>query len=94
VKSILFAFAAATALLATPAFAQPSPGPQPLPMPPRTAAPQDVAYPGVIRLDVDATDIDHAIFRVHETVPVSPGRLTLLYPEWLPGTHSPSGPLD
>jgi predicted metalloprotease with PDZ domain len=48
----------------------------------------------VIRLEVDATDTDHGVFRVHEVIPVSGGRITLLYPQWLPGNHSPSGPLD
>ncbi|MDE2487280.1 MAG: M61 family metallopeptidase [Alphaproteobacteria bacterium] len=92
-KQLMFAFVAA-ATLSGPALAQPSPGPEPAPMPPKVAAPQDVAYPGVIRLDVDATDTEHGIFRVHEVVPVPAGPVTLLYPEWLPGNHSPSGPLD
>jgi predicted metalloprotease with PDZ domain len=44
---------------------------------------------------VDATDLAHAIFAVKETIPVTgPGPLTLLYPRWLPGNHSPSGPID
>ena len=44
-------------------------------------APQDVPYPGVIQLQVDATDLGHRVFRVKETLPVSgPGRTTLLYP--------------
>ena len=37
------------------------------------------------------------VFTVHETIPVSsagPGPITLLYPRWLPGNHSPSGPID
>jgi len=58
-------------------------------------APQDVPYPGVIRLHVDATDLDHRVFRVSESIPVAgPGRATLLYPKWLPGNHSPTGPID
>jgi predicted metalloprotease with PDZ domain len=78
-------------LAATSAFAQEA-GPQPLPMPPSTPAPQDVPYPGGIRLQVDATDTDRHIFRVHETIPVKPGqKLTLFYPKWLPGNHSPTG---
>ena len=33
--------------------------------------------------------------RVHEVIPVAKsGPLILLYPRWLPGNHSPSGPLD
>src|SRR5437016_2558164 len=56
--------------------------------------PRDIAYPGNIRLDVDATDIVRHLFRVHETIPVSGGAFTLLYPRWLPGNHSPSGRIE
>jgi len=56
--------------------------------------PQDVAYPGTLQISVDATDLAHRVFRVHEVVPAQPGPLTLLYPQWLPGNHSPSGPID
>lgn len=55
--------------------------------------PQDVAYPGQIQLKVDASDARQGIFRVHESLPVQAGRVTLLYPEWIPGAHSPSGPV-
>jgi predicted metalloprotease with PDZ domain len=55
---------------------------------------RDVPCPGVINLSVDATDKFHGIFRIRETIPVSaPGPFTLLYPKWLPGTHSPGGPV-
>jgi predicted metalloprotease with PDZ domain len=44
---------------------------------------------------VDATDIERHIFSVRETIPVRGGEpLVLFYPEWLPGNHSSSGPLD
>jgi len=56
-------------------------------------APQDVPYPGTITIQVDASDTTQGIFRVHETIPVSAGALTLLYPQWIPGDHSPSGPV-
>lgn len=62
---------------------------------PATPAPRDVAYPGTVTLAVDATDVTRGIFRVSETLPVAgPGPLTLLYPEWLPGNHSPRGAID
>jgi len=48
-------------------------------------------YPGTIELAVDATNIRQKIFSVHERIPVKAGKLTLLYPEWLPGTHAPEG---
>ncbi|MEG2805128.1 peptidase M61 [Stenotrophomonas sp.] len=60
----------------------------------QTPPPQDVAWPGVLRIDVDARDIGRRIFKVKTTIPAQPGPLTLLYPQWLPGAHSPSGPID
>jgi predicted metalloprotease with PDZ domain len=64
-------------------------------MPAPIAAPRDIPYPAAIRLNVDATDVDRRIFRVRETIPVRAGEpLVLLYPQWLPGNHSPSGPVD
>ena len=69
--------------------------PQPAPPAPAIDPPSDVPYPGLIVLKVDATDLPHAVFRAHETIPVAgPGPLTLLYPRWLPGNHSPTGPID
>jgi predicted metalloprotease with PDZ domain len=56
--------------------------------------PRDVQYPGILQIAVDATDTAQGIFRVHEVVPVRSGWLTLLYPKWIPGNHSPTGPID
>ena len=56
--------------------------------------PQDTAYPGTIGLRVDVTDLERHVFNVHESIPVQPGPVTLLYPEWLPGNHAPRGPID
>ena len=55
--------------------------------------PQDTPYPGTLSLHVDASDTRQGIFRVHESIPVTAGPLTLLYPEWIPGDHSPTGPI-
>src|SRR5690348_13845901 len=72
-----------------------STGPQPSPMPPPIVAPRDIPYPGTLLLSVDATDVAHRIFRVHETIPVSGGEaIVLLYPDWLPGYHGPVGSVD
>lgn len=71
--------------------------PTAVPVGPRTmpSAPsglRDAPYPGVIQLEVDATDVARAIYSVRQTIPVSgTGRLTLRYPEWLPGKHAPRG---
>ncbi|MEO8923124.1 MAG: peptidase M61, partial [Caldimonas sp.] len=53
--------------------------------------PVDTPYLGPITLAVDATDLDHRVVRVLETMPVAPGPLTLLYPLWIPGWHAPGG---
>jgi predicted metalloprotease with PDZ domain len=92
-KSVLFA-ACAALVLAAPALAQPSPGPQPDALPAPVPPPRDVAYPGTLKLEVDATDLDRRIFRVRETIPVTgAGPMTLLYPQWVPGGHTPRNPL-
>ncbi len=56
--------------------------------------PQDVPYQGTLQIKVDATNLAHRVFNVHEVIPAQPGPLTLLYPQWLPGNHSPTGPID
>jgi predicted metalloprotease with PDZ domain len=92
--------ASALALLAVPAFAQTADAPtgasmpQPAPLADTIPPPGDTPYPGTIKLAVDATDTDHGIFRVTETIPVKPGPLVLLYPKWLPGNHSPTGQIS
>lgn len=66
-------------------------------MPVRANIPQpiiDKAYRGTIKLKIDATDLSHRIFQVNETIPVTSGKLTLLYPAWIPGHHSPVGPIN
>jgi predicted metalloprotease with PDZ domain len=71
------------------------PIPLPLPGPPPLPYPEDRLYAGVLSLDVDATDVTHGIFRVRQTIPVSGGGgMTLLYPKWLPGFHSPAAAIE
>ena len=79
-----------TLLLATaaPVLAQVPAGnsaPQPVPFVDTIPAARDVAYPGTIQLDIDATDTERGIFRVKETIPVAKsGPMALLYPKWTP----------
>jgi predicted metalloprotease with PDZ domain len=47
-----------------------------------------------IRLNVDATQASRGVLRVTEKLPVTPGPLTLFYPKWIPGEHSPTGPIN
>jgi predicted metalloprotease with PDZ domain len=46
-----------------------------------------------ITLAVDATEAPRKILHAREIIRVSPGPLTLLYPKWIPGEHSPTGPV-
>ena len=69
--------------------------PQPVPFVDRVPAARDVAFPGTIRLSVDASDTRQGIFRVTETIPVpKAGHMVLLFPKWLPGAHSPRGEIE
>lgn len=53
--------------------------------------PRDRAFPGVLKVAVDASDTAQRIVRVKQRVPVhAAGRLTLLYPEWDAGSHGPT----
>lgn len=63
-------------------------------LPPPVAKARDVAYPGTVTLQIDASDIERGVYKVTQTFPVAQGTrdLTLLQPGWLPGTHSESGP--
>jgi predicted metalloprotease with PDZ domain len=44
-------------------------------------------------LEVDAREAPRGIERARLVLPVKPGKLTLLYPKWLPGDHQPNGPV-
>src|SRR6202158_2242086 len=46
-----------------------------------------------VTLAVDASDAPRRIFHVHESIPVTPGPVTLAYPKWIPGEHGPTGPI-
>ena len=91
------ALALAGVLLASVATAQPMPGQTSLPPAPTSkvaAIPsaRDIPYPGTMQVSVDATDVARGIFKIHQRIPVSgPGDLVMLYPEWIPGGHSPRG---
>jgi predicted metalloprotease with PDZ domain len=88
------AFAALLLASTAPALAQNS-APQPVPFADTIPGPQDVDYPGTLKLDVDATNTQQGIFAVKETVPVAQaGHMVLLFPKWLPGTHGPRGEIE
>jgi predicted metalloprotease with PDZ domain len=72
------------------------PQPQPVPMPPSIVAPVDKPYVGPVQVEVDITDVTGRVAHVREQIPVEPNakELVLLYPEWIPGNHSPTGPIS
>ena len=94
-KKALFVAAAVIAapIAIVPAIAQDGNSrPQPVVQPLTIPLPADKPYPGLMQLKVDATDFARGIFHVRQTIPVAKaGKLTLLYPEWLPGKHAPRG---
>jgi predicted metalloprotease with PDZ domain len=47
-----------------------------------------------IRLALDLTDAPRKVLHARLSIPVQPGPLTLVYPAWIPGEHSPTGPID
>ncbi|HVO97662.1 MAG TPA: hypothetical protein VMT15_06320 [Bryobacteraceae bacterium] len=51
------------------------------------------AQSGEIKLRVDATDAPRHILHASLNIPAKPGPMTLLYPEWIPGEHAPTGPV-
>jgi len=94
-QRFLLAASASVLLFAAgaPALAQVGTPALPVALAPIPAA-KDEAYPGVIKLHVDATDIDRRLIQVRQTIPVSgPGPLVLFYPQWIPGNHGPVGPV-
>ena len=85
---LLLAATALALILPAATIAQNSAPPVPAPL-------LDTPYPGTMTLEIDATDIARAIYSVRQTIPVAtPGRLTLRYPEWLPGKHAPRGEIS
>src|SRR5437868_12332262 len=47
-----------------------------------------------IKMNVDATDAARNVLHTTLTIPVKPGPLSLFYPKWIPGEHSPTGPIN
>src|SRR5215831_12479700 len=46
-----------------------------------------------VKVRVDATDAPRRLFHVQMSMPAKTGAMTLLYPEWIPGEHGPTGPI-
>ncbi len=46
-----------------------------------------------VRMEVDLTDSGRRIIHAVLTLPAGAGRMTLVYPKWIPGEHGPTGPV-
>ena len=46
-----------------------------------------------VKLEVDLSDAPRRVYHSKMEFPVNPGPLTLVYPKWIPGEHSPNGPI-
>jgi predicted metalloprotease with PDZ domain len=42
---------------------------------------------------VDAAEARRGVFHTSVNIPLNPGPATLVYPKWIPGEHTPTGPL-
>ena len=58
----------------------------PIPLPAAEAA-------RLLELSVDLTEAPRKLLHARLVIPATPGPLTLYYPKWIPGEHSPSGPI-
>ncbi len=86
----------ALALAAPSAIRAANSAPQAVPIGQSVPDPRDLPWPGgPITLEVDVTDHLRGIARVTQTIPLAQGtrQVTLLYPQWLPGNHAPTGPI-
>jgi hypothetical protein len=57
------------------------------------ATPSPAAPAPGASVEVDARAAPRGIMTAHLVLPVTAGPLTLVYPKWLPGRHSPAGPV-
>jgi predicted metalloprotease with PDZ domain len=48
----------------------------------------------VITVDLDAREAPRHVLHSRLVIPAAPGPLTLLYPQWIPGEHRGSGPIN
>ena len=47
-----------------------------------------------IRITADLTEAPRKLYHAEIDIPVKPGHLALTTPEWIPGNHRPTGPVE
>ncbi len=53
-----------------------------------------LAQPAPIRITADLSEAPRHLYHAEIDLPVKPGPLTLITPEWIPGEHRPDGPVE
>jgi predicted metalloprotease with PDZ domain len=53
-----------------------------------------VAQQTPIQITADLTDAPRKLYHAEIDLPVQPGPITLITPQWIPGTHMPAGPAE
>lgn len=53
----------------------------------------NAAEPIILVVDASQAPTQN-IVHTHEVIPVTPGPMTLYYPQWIPGEHGPVGPIE
>lgn len=53
-----------------------------------------MAAPAPIRITADLTDAPRKLYHAEIDLPVQPGPVTLITPQWIPGNHRPTGPAN
>ena len=48
----------------------------------------------MVKISVDASAVTRRMVHARLEIPASPGTLTLYYPQWIPGEHGPTGPIN
>ena len=57
------------------------------------AIPLQAAEPSPLEVEVDLTTVGKRMVATRVGMPAKPGELSFHYPKWIPGTHSPIGPV-
>jgi len=91
-QSVVTAGSVLSILWAAPALSAPLSSSTTLAAPAPVAAPAPTTRAPTARVEVDAREAPRGIMAAHLVLPVAAGPLTLVYPKWLPGRHSPAGP--
>ncbi len=58
-----------------------------------TVAPAAAGASQPITIEVDLRDAPRSLIHCRMVIPAAPGALTLVYPQWIPGEHGPTGPV-